>query len=863
MPAIICVLYIAFYGERRNKAKPQFLCTMNNTTTDSKGEEEESRGDPPVEDPPAGKDPPEEEEKEGGSKEPESSDHGPPARSSSEQDAQNKTTEVDAKEDQEKGNETSTPNPEEKADTKIGSNEDSSLAEKKEPSESDIISVKPEENKNSDDVEMVDVEKEKAIVDSEEKTEKKDIHDVEMKDAPASPKPNPNQQPSARTEDTAPETNPQSNTNNNHNHDNETQQREPITMNIIPEENEDDQYDFPESFPVKRKTKPSTRTAAKHKKLKISIRSVSPEQPPATKSSMEQQVQSSDDKKQEPQSHVVPDLLREYRSIGEDMLWPEDNGSAQQELDAELEDSLLFFQDTHEEQDPAYINFIQEREEHALKQKLQQLEAEDAVGRKEIDEAITAQSKDKQILTNRNIEKYQLKAASEEKRDTQRLMQLYNEKVTSNQGRIDQGIKILTRRHQQEMQNAMNQHRQQFQNQQQSLQAQQQWASVAQQLQGKHQRQMNEFQAKGEEMKKKSEKDFQAQQEKLKNQYQMRLREIEASRRKVFAKIFNGFQQLRQRYLKRHSQKIAKKREMILQHSKMVKQQLQKAAGKAPEEVESSEKKRKKKGEESSSEEKQEFMRPPSPVKTSLDWIKEELLVKPDGELSGGSIRHKQRKSVLSQLGKQLSVEIHNEGLWISTFADKSKEGDTNTEDASNRSNGTRNSGKGTSGAANSSSAKPGESGDKNDSKGSETEQEKFIPWGVEAHTILQSIICGEIPRGYHFAERGTDFGDALSVQGGHIRCVVTDLRTNESTASSQRAASIHEQEESNLQGLEQKIVELSSLANEAEATLSRAEAEEKECRAAAEKTASDYEKAKKIQQEFRTKFSGYLGPGE
>ena len=139
------------------------------------------------------------------------------------------------------------------------------------------------------------------------------------------------------------------------------------------------------------------------------------------------------------------------------------------------------------------------------------------------------------------------------------------------------------------------------------------------------------------------------------------------------------------------------------------------------------------------------------------------------------------------------------------------------------------------------------------------------MPWGVDAHTVLQSIICGEVPRGYHYGDKGSEFlsGDSLSMQGGHVRCVVTDLRTSENTASVQRAASMKEQEESNLQGLEQKIVELSALASEAEATLNRAESEEKECKTAVDRGAEELEKAKKIQQEFRAKFAAYLGPGK
>ena len=117
---------------------------------------------------------------------------------------------------------------------------------------------------------------------------------------------------------------------------------------------------------------------------------------------------------------------------------------------------------------------------------------------------------------------------------------------------------------------------------------------------------------------------------------------------------------------------------------------------------------------------------------------------------------------------------------------------------------------------------------------------------GVEAYSLLQSIICGEIPRGYRFS--GTDFGEALTMQGGHVRCVVTDLRTNENTASALRAVSFKEQEESSLKELETKIAGLSQLAKEAEATLTRTEGEEKDCKKNVDGATNDLEKAKKIQ---------------
>ncbi|CAB9501781.1 Catalyzes the transfer of the gamma-phosphate of ATP to D-galactose to form alpha-D-galactose-1-phosphate (Gal-1-P) (By similarity) [Seminavis robusta] len=621
-----------------------------------------------------------------------------------------------------------------------------------------------------------------------------------------------------------------------------------VANNAVQEEDEEDAVFFPDAFPTRKRRQKAKRAKAQ-KKFKINIRSVTPPESPVKIENTSSQ------KADMAPSNVVssgghPDAISsEFNSMADDFSCPVDddnNDYDRKRMDQELEDSLCFFQETHEEQDPSYIEFIVEREDKVLKKKLAQLEAEDAAGRKDIDVAIGEQSKEKQLLTNRNIEKYQQKAAQEEKRDIQRLMQLYNEKMNNNNARIQQGIKILTERHHKETQRKAQEHRARFQNQTQAPQAQHAWQMIQQQLHRKQHQQMAEFRQKGEEIKKKSENDFKAQQEKLRANYQHKLQEIEASKRKVYAKIYTGFQNLRQRYVKRHMQKITKKKELLIQQANEAKENLRRKCSPTPFATPSSSAAGKKRSSDPATSahdaakkkmEEKEELRSPSPIKSNLDWKKDEGLADQE-EVSGGSARHKQRKSIFSQLSKQLSVEIHNEGLWISVYADKNAtkdgEGGGNTEDASSRSNTTRNSDK-----AKNSGNKSGD-GDKKNDKDKST----------------------DVPRGYHYMDKSApDFGDSLSAQGGHVRCVVTDLRTNENTASAQRAASIREQEDASLQQLEKKIVELSSLASEAETTLSRAENEEKEAKAAVDTGAAELEKAKQIQLDFRTKFANYLGP--
>jgi hypothetical protein len=143
----------------------------------------------------------------------------------------------------------------------------------------------------------------------------------------------------------------------------------------------------------------------------------------------------------------------------------------------------------------------------------------------------------------------------------------------------------------------------------------------------------------------------------------------------------------------------------------------------------------------------------------------------------------------------------------------------------------------------------------------SASEKKHLIPWGVKAREFLGSIICGEIPQNFGSAQ--FHFGDSVATNGGHVRCVMTDLRTSDETASAQRAAAVQEQEETELSELENKVAETTSAVGNADNNLARMEKEEKDITAKVKEAIKDYETKKMSLQNFRTKFSRFLGPGE
>lgn len=91
----------------------------------------------------------------------------------------------------------------------------------------------------------------------------------------------------------------------------------------------------------------------------------------------------------------------------------------------------------------------------------------------------------------------------------------------------------------------------------------------------------------------------------------------------------------------------------------------------------------------------------------------------------------------------------------------------------------------------------------------------------------------------------------------------MTDLRTSDETASAQRAAAVQEQEETEISDLENKVAETTSAVGNADNNLARMEKEEKDTTAKVKEAIKDYETKKMSLQNFRTKFSRFLGPGE
>lgn len=498
-----------------------------------------------------------------------------------------------------------------------------------------------------------------------------------------------------------------------------------------------------------------------------------------------------------------------------------------EDLERELQDSLKFYENSHEDQDPLFVAHQRKIQEDDRQKRLAALDLYDMETRKEIETVISELCKEKQAATDRSLQKYKIRALQEEKQKTQVQQDIYRQRAASNARNINERILQVQQRHQNELSQAMALHQQQARQRRLTEQmSSQEWHATSQQLQAKHNQELESFRSKGNELKSSAEAESQREQEKIRKHYQHQFQEIESSRLKLHSKLHQQYQQLRQRYLKRHLQKIMKEKEELLSQGPTIiptsPSTCSEIAGSVTSGIASL--KNPRELAKTTMEERAE-LNPPAPIRSAEAWVDNIPLT------AGGAARHKHRKSVLNQTVRQLNLEIHNEGLWVAPCL-----ADT---DADNKKS--------------------------DSSKAAKAAEYEFIPWGVMAYQILDAIVSGEIPPGTceRILEKHPNASDLMNVQAGQVRCVVSDLRTSEETASSHRFASVTEHQEKELKALELNVGDTHKLSTDAELSYTRALQEEKDQTSLVSKAEETVKEAVQIQDKFKQKFKSFLGSGK
>jgi formate dehydrogenase maturation protein FdhE len=134
--------------------------------------------------------------------------------------------------------------------------------------------------------------------------------------------------------------------------------------------------------------------------------------------------------------------------------------------------------------------------------------------------------RDKKAATERSMERHKQKALSDEESGLKRLQLLFQEKNTSNKGRVEERLKQLHRAHQKEIQQVMQQ--QTHSARQRGLDermAAAEWQATSMQLQEKQNQRVQDTNRRGEEMERTLSAEFKREQEKCRMTSKMKISE--------------------------------------------------------------------------------------------------------------------------------------------------------------------------------------------------------------------------------------------------------------------------------------------------------------------------------------------------
>ena len=254
------------------------------------------------------------------------------------------------------------------------------------------------------------------------------------------------------------------------------------------------------------------------------------------------------------------------------------------------------------------------------------------------------------------------------------------------------------------------------------------WSNVSARLQTQHSNQLKQFEHKEATMKERSANDVNAQLRVLEAHHKKRTTEAEQFVDDLIKKCQLKQKNLESRLARLHKQRFeTKRREIQTEFSKPTSSEYQSHPG------------------------------------VSQDYDSNSLAY------TAAVMRHKRRKHIMNGATVNMAVDIHNEGIFLMT---------TNTQKNENS----------LSRFGNVSNTSPGVGTIVSD----ETSGQPclFIPWGAKARSFLYSIMCGEIPIGYGLEKMTGSLANQKLLDGGLLKCIITDTRTSDETAVSDRAES-------------------------------------------------------------------------
>jgi len=438
----------------------------------------------------------------------------------------------------------------------------------------------------------------------------------------------------------------------------------------------------------------------------------------------------------------------------------------------EFEDSLNFYAETHEEQDPVYAEFAATKAKERREAEMARLDAEEADERIKLDAMIAVRMQEHDRKVSAQMQTIRQQTAVKQQKQKDDLLSGYRRKVEGDKNKISEGFKFVAMKQRKDFDKASAMMQQRIQEKRLSReQASTEWQGIQQQLQVKHQTEQMHFKNKEDELRKRTEELFKYEGAQMREHHKKRLKEMEIGIEKLLARYKQQQDHTRNRYLRRYEERIKKRRDAVLKRFALIEP---KALAESPTVAATPEKKETASSptDEASTPTGHNSSTPPKKHasgenksggshhphqhhgRSSSSSEKFHSLFHASG--SDAIQRQKRRKAVLSSQSVILQVEVHNEGVFVMP---RILESEYKMKDG------------------------PGEP--KDDPK----KYNKFIPWGVKARSLLHSIVCGQVPDGFGW----DDIPYAGSLQAGQVKCMVTDMRTSEGTATAQRAMAMKE----------------------------------------------------------------------
>ncbi|KAL7550500.1 hypothetical protein ACHAWF_013723 [Thalassiosira exigua] len=466
----------------------------------------------------------------------------------------------------------------------------------------------------------------------------------------------------------------------------------------------------------------------------------------------------------------------------------------------EEEDPLEFYSSTHEEQNPDYLGFHSARLRHRLEVEVAKLQKDKDEDMNKIEAYLSARWDERNGKSQSHIEQVRTEMKEKQMRQRAQLSEKHRRQLETDDRKIADGEKWLTEKQQAEFQ----QQQMNFSNNM------MEWNAVAAQLQTRHAYQRRQFEEKKLGLKKRSEQELKAQNQILECHHKKRQLEADAQIKDMEQKYHKQQENLKAKLTRLHEERFDKMKndieaECTLTHD---------GASETPNATQGS----------------ADMFQMPNLKGTGNTSEPHDASQTAKGSVHEGSVSHdavmrqKRRKNLMNSVTIQLAIEIHNEGI-IAMTRSTPHEGEkrsTESEDAKLAS-------------------------DKSTGRSS-----TFVPWGVKARALLYSIVVGEIPSDPFFDQicrRG-------ALGGGLVKCMITDTRTSEDTATQDRAATFAQvriaKRRSRLEEIEHRYNNACNLLQNLQAEATVLMEKEGKLAAAHKEAALGFERAKQTLDKFK-----------